>query len=583
MAQMQAMSLMGGLNVGAMPFFTGPCGGDDLVHGGMGQAFGHPLGHVAMGQEMMHAFGAVPGPQGQEMMHVFGTVPGQQGVPSIDEIMANSTAALDPTQAAVEPDGQPPVDRPEVPQTRPRRGETLEQAQLRERREEIDQKKCHLHKKAKTTCKFCQKHQELLDGLAKPSSTDSARDRERARRRVDRAISEDRIVDTRRGLVELSNSKSFGFSGLLQTHVVECAHFKSLLSLETFDQLLDETYQFATGVEPYMANSGTLPSALFCCLYRFFTLGLDVRQLRRLIDSSESPYIRCCGFLYIRYGLPPDQLWSWLGEYVLDDEEFSTSPEAESRTTIGHYVEALLSQDKYFSTVLPRLPMVTKRQLEEKLSAIGQFRLRTKANKQILDEFRQPGVRVEACVSLDEWLAGRVLELDEDVPTRIKVITRLDDGTEESVHLGKVILCKRSRSHGRRSRSRSRSPKDWSRHKGRSTKELVDELRSRDREKAVCSGKDYARKPVGYKAACALPRDQGAASYRLMEEETFVPVRRTRSRRSPSPETESFGKRPSLEHQARMQQLFEKYGAARPSDDRPRQDEVDHADHLRLG
>merc|ERR1719337_459920 len=116
---------------------------------------------------------------------------------------------------------------------------------------------------------------------------------------IDRAISEDCDTEGRRGPLELANQKTFGFSGLLQTHVVECAHFKSLLTLETFDQLVDETHQFANSVEPYMANSGTLPSALFCCVYRFFTMALDRRQVRRLINSTESPYLRCAGFLYV--------------------------------------------------------------------------------------------------------------------------------------------------------------------------------------------------------------------------------------------------------------------------------------------
>merc|ERR1711912_206493 len=115
-----------------------------------------------------------------------------------------------------------------------------------------------------------------------------------------------------------------------------------------------------------------------------------------------------------------------------------------------------------------------------------------------------------------------------------------------------------SGTQGNRSRDRSRSRTDWARVKGRSDKELVDELRSKDREKAVCSsGKEYARKPLGYKASCALPREQGTASTRLMEEETFVPMKQGR-RRSPSPAVkreEEFRKAPSAEHQARMQAL----------------------------
>lgn len=469
--------------------------------------------------------------------------------------------------------------------------------QAREQMVQAEAKKCHLHKKPKAGCKFCKKHQELVDE-AKDKANEAAgkggRDRRKGRR-PDRAISEDREADGRRGPLELANSKTFGFSGLLQTHVVECAHFKSLLTLETFEQLVDETYQFANSVEPYMANSGTLPSALFCCLYRFFTMGLDGRQLRRLIDSQESPYIRCCGFLYVRFGLPHEQQVQWLGEYVLDDEDFKPSPDSEFRTTIGEYVEGLLSQDKYYNTVLPRLPMVTKRQVEERLAPLGQNRKRMKANKEIIDNYREAGTKIEANIGGD-WLSGTIIELEEDVPTRPKARIRMDDGSEEYVHLGKVILSdRRGRSPrrtggyggggGGRSRSRSAGRTDWTRDKGRSDKDLIDELRNREREKAVCSsGKDYARKPVGYKAACALPREQGAASYRLMEEETFVPMSRQRRARTPSPEREAAGRRPSAEHQARMQQLFEKYGNAKGSTEERRADDgVDRPDVMRLG
>lgn len=276
---------------------------------------------------------------------------------------------------------------------------------------------------------------------------------------------------------------------------------------------------------------------------------------------------------------------------------FKPSPESEARTTIGDYVEGLLSQDKYYSTVFPRLPMVTKRHVEERLAPLGQNRKRMKANRENINEFRESGTKVETNIG-GEWLSGTLVELEEDVPTRPKVRVRLDDGSEEYVHLGKVVLAdsrgrRRSRSRGRRgghggARSRSRSPTDWTRYKGRSDAELIDEMRSREREKAVCSsGKDYARKPVGYKAACALPREQGAASYRLMEEETFVPASRQRSSvRTPSPDREHFGggRRPSAEHQARMQQLFEKYGNVKTStEERRTSDEVDRPDVMRLG
>jgi len=455
-----------------------------------------------------------------------------------------------------------------------------------------------LHKKPKNNCKFCKKYQDMVqEANSKGPQAQSNRGGDRRKKRPDRAISEDRENPDRGGPLEIANMKTYGFSGLLQTHIVECAHFKSLLTLETFEQLVDETYQFANSVEPYMANSGTLPSALFCCLYRFFTMGLDSRNLKRLIENQESPYIRCAGFLYVRLGLPHDQILGWLGEYLIDDEEFKPSPDSDYKTTIGEFVETLLSQDKYYNTVLPRLPMVTKRHVEERLAPLSQNRKRMAANKAVVDVFRDQGVRIE-CNIAGEWRAASIVDLEDEAPNRPKVRARLDDGSEEYVHLGLVIIADRNvrlRSRSRRrggyggGRSRSRSKTNWSIEKGRSDKDLVNEMRSREREKAVCtSGKDYARKPVGYKAACALPREQGAASYRLMEEETFVPMNRTKSRRSPTPEREQNfgGRRPSAEHQARMQQLFEKYGNQRASEGSGsgrHDDVIDRPDVMRLG
>jgi len=492
-------------------------------------------------------------------------------------------------------DGQeasrPPMGREDDRRGRGPRADGRDQAELKERMAEAEKMKCHLHKKPKNGCKFCAKHKDLVEAATqKGKDMDKRGTNDRKRRRPDRAISEER--DDRGGPLELANTKTYGFSGLLQTHIVECAHYKSLLTLETFDQLVDETYQFANSVEPYMANSGTLPSALFCCLYRFLTMGLDGHNLKRLLEHAESPYIRCCGFLYVRFGLPHDQLLHWLTEYLIDDEEFKPTPDSDFKITVGEYVEMLLSQDKYYNTVLPRLPMVTKRHVEERLAPLVQARKRMQANKQILDVFRETGFKIECNIN-GEWLHGSLIELDEDPPNRPKVRARLDDGTEEYVHLGRVIIADKNVRTDRRGasgrgygRSRSRSKHDWSREKGKSDKQLIDELRSREREKAVCSsGKDYARKPVGYKAACALPREQGAASYRLMEEETFVPMTRTKSRRSPTPERENYGnKRMSAEHQARMQQLFEKYGNQKSAEaSGSRHDDVDRTEVMRLG
>lgn len=378
------------------------------------------------------------------------------------------------------------------------------------------------------------------------------------------------------GVLELANPTHYGLPPLLQSHILESQHYKSLVAMDTFEQLLEEINTFTDSIEPYHTNSTTVPSALFCCLYRLFTLGLESWQLKRLINYSRQPYARCIGFLFVRIGLAPESLWPYLGEYVLDDQELRPTKDADAVTSIGEFVEGLLSQDRYYSCVLPRLPMSVKRRLDEKLAQVPQYRKRLQANSKLLDVYRRADVRVEACLEDGTWVSAQTIELDDSAATRLKVRVRLDDGgRQESCHLGKVILAdsRFSANNGYyrpgRSRSRSRSPAvDWARHKGKTQAELVDEHRRQDRERAVCaSGKEYAKKPVGFKVACALPRGMGVASQRLMEDETFVPKQHNSRRRSPSPsQQESRRSQPSAEHQAQMQQLFEKYGMAKSAD-----------------
>jgi len=451
-------------------------------------------------------------------------------------------------------------------------------------REEAERLRCHLHTKPNNKCKFCKRYQEFMREKEANSTS-----KEVSSHKVGRG-SGDADRDKMRGPLEIANAKTFGFSPLLQTHIVESAHFKALLTLESLDQLVEEMCQFADSIEPYVTNSSTTPSALFCCLYKLFTMGCDRRQLGRLVDNTDNAYVRCAGFLFIRFGLQPDQLWPLLGEYILDDEVLRPQKESDWHTSIGEFVEGLLTKDKYYNVVLPRLPRSTRINLENKLAGVAQFRKRAKANLDLLEVYREEGVRVEANVD-GGWRPCFTMELFEDVISRLKVLVRMDDDTEETVHLGKVILTDRryngyvGKPHGGRERSRSRDRVDWSRSKGRSDRELVDEMRKLDRDRAVCnSGKEYARKPLGYKASCALPREQGAASHRLMEEETFVPMKQSR-RRSPSPslQQQEFRKAPSAEHQARMQHVFEKYGIQKNAESANNRADIDTPDVMRLG
>jgi hypothetical protein len=121
--------------------------------------------------------------------------------------------------------------------------------------------------------------------------------------------------------------------------------------------------------------------------------------------------------------------------------------------------------------------------------------------------------------------------------------------------------------------------------------ELKELYKEKDRDKALAVGKDYARRPVGYKSALAQKREVGTASARLIEEETFVRERpagrrdRSRSRerkRGPGAEPiEPSPVGPSMEQQMKMAELVAKYTAT-PAGGSAKKD-ADGPDTMRLG
>ena len=39
------------------------------------------------------------------------------------------------------------------------------------------------------------------------------------------------------------------------------------------------------------------------------------------MDYKANMFVRCSGFLFVRYCCNPDELWDWLGKYVVDDDD----------------------------------------------------------------------------------------------------------------------------------------------------------------------------------------------------------------------------------------------------------------------
>jgi len=50
---------------------------------------------------------------------------------------------------------------------------------------------------------------------------------------------------------------------------------------------------------------------------------------------QDSPYIRAIGFLYLRYTIDPEKLWTWLSPYLDDAEEFNAAANPNDKTYVG--------------------------------------------------------------------------------------------------------------------------------------------------------------------------------------------------------------------------------------------------------
>lgn len=115
-------------------------------------------------------------------------------------------------------------------------------------------------------------------------------------------------------------------------------------------------------------GAGGIISTPFCILYKLYTLKLTRKQVNGLIRHKDSPFIRGIGFLFIRYTQPPQDLWKWLEPYLSDTEAIDPKAGGGAPMTIGEMVHYLLTKPDWFSTLFPRIPIPTQKEIEEKLN-----------------------------------------------------------------------------------------------------------------------------------------------------------------------------------------------------------------------
>lgn len=204
-----------------------------------------------------------------------------------------------------------------------------------------------------------------------------------------------------------------------------------------------------------MKGQGKTPSTAFCLLLRLFTLRCSEKQMTLMLNHVDSPYIRCIGFMYLRYASDPQGLWDWFQPYLYDEEPVRiTSKMNQPETTMGEFVRSLLTDMDYFGTLLPRLPVTVERDVKVKL--LQEEITEERALKNLNDErrmayFQTVGSRIRALYGDEEnpvtWYVGvvdRVVRKDDETGaefTRPKfVVTFPEYGNTELVSLGEIDM-----------------------------------------------------------------------------------------------------------------------------------------------
>eukprot|EP00753_Platysulcus_tardus_P016089 PLAT5403.1.p1 GENE.PLAT5403.1~~PLAT5403.1.p1 ORF type:complete len:373 (+),score=185.14 PLAT5403.1:150-1268(+) len=325
------------------------------------------------------------------------------------------------------------------------------------------------------------------------------------------------------------NTKTFNMNTLLAQRIITSDYFRSLAGVDTFPQIVDEIYSRVEHVEPWSPGTARIPSTAFCLLYKLCVMRATKKQMRVLLTHADSPYIRAIGFLYLRYTLPRDQLWTWFGEFITDEEEFA--PSADGRMLpMGDFCSMLLRENKFFGTVLPRIPVKIERELKVKLLAAEEAAERALANEHDRHLF-VVGAAVRCLFSEDsKWYAAVIDEYHSDDDTF--TVTYTDYGNVERVPLGRMVHPSQRKkknkgsggsggggggSGGSGSSSAARrgggsgggsSGGGGGGGGGGDDEDLMSKVLARERDRAAASGSSYSRRVTTYKDALSLRQDR---------------------------------------------------------------------------
>jgi len=133
-------------------------------------------------------------------------------------------------------------------------------------------------------------------------------------------------------------------------------------------------YSSIPGVSNYVGvrgvGQGGIVSTPFCCLYKLWTMKMSRHQVMKMLNHTDSPYIRGVGFLYLRFSLPPEYLLQFFEDYLEDDEEVDPKAGGGDPMTVGVMCQRMLEDTNWYGVMFPRIPAKHLKEIRDKCRSI---------------------------------------------------------------------------------------------------------------------------------------------------------------------------------------------------------------------
>ena len=324
------------------------------------------------------------------------------------------------------------------------------------------------------------------------------------------------------------NQETFNLNPLLANCILNHEYSRVLWEMgPSFDKLVAEARTKVTHVEPWQRGTSRTPSTAFCIVMRLFQLNLHEGHVRALLDQRDAPWVRGVGFLYLRYVCPPADLWKWCEDVLLDDGAAPVEPRGD--VSLSQWLRGLLTDQKYFGTILPRIPLKIERMLKVRMVLADEAAARREANATMLERLA-PGARVRAIYGDEKnepaWyeavVEGEPVESKDDAGAKVLKywVTFPEYGNSELVRLGDIEIDgppppdeeeeeADARPVGKYAKKRKTAAAAGPPRSGESllAGDRMAEVIRKQRD-ASASANHYTRRPAGYKESLALKADR---------------------------------------------------------------------------